>query len=85
VAKLDCVLVEIKFDSETECILVPARASLDIVLVVTDIFPCSSPTPEFLHIFEQVFILVLRLPFVNILVQPLFGVDIAVFPCGNLE
>jgi len=83
--ELNSVIVKIKLDCETQSVVLTTRSSFDIILVIADVITCPAPTPELGLIFKYIFILIVRFPFIYILVQSLFRVNIYIFPSKYLE
>jgi len=56
VAEVDGVVVEVEFHCETQSVIVATAASLDVVLVVANVFASPAPAPHFGVVFDLLFV-----------------------------
>lgn len=74
-AELNGIVIKVKLYSEAQSVIITSRTSLDVVLLLTNIFSSSLPAPLLVIVLQQLILIVLGLPLVNVEVQSLFGVD----------
>lgn len=72
VAELNGVVVEVELDREAQGLLLTTGPPFDVVLVLADVVAGSPPSPQLGLVLEDVFILVVSLPFVDVVLQSLF-------------
>lgn len=72
VAELNGVVVEVELDREAQGLLLTTGPPFDVVLLLADVVAGSPPSPQLGLVLQDVFILVVSLPFVDVVLQSLF-------------
>jgi len=49
--EVNSVLIKVKFDCETQSVLIPTCSSFNIILILANVVSSSPPTPQFSLVF----------------------------------